>query len=265
MKKNQTTFASLNTAIEKFLSENWHPIEVSDYLNTRIECIDDRSDAMRGDNVIRIPGGRLGVLMDSLGALKIIDEKGIEVHLSSDDLIDATKQVVGSFDFHTAETHLNHSLPFAGCGHCAGAFEHPHDYLLSADALDVIREAVENSNARATSVYSGNHNAHGVLIITEEHIGIPSKGEDGQFYVYHQQHHRNILSRIAEKVFEKISRSQSGVSLQYLTNVFQESGERRLAPTVEHLAGDLPKFVVIFDELEQKVLFNQIGEQVSQN
>ncbi len=247
--------------IDSFIKENFYELPSNvDYGEVIIECIDDRSLVERGDIAIRIPGSRLGVLMSAFGAMKILAERGYEIKASSDEIVDAVKDVLKTLDYHTDTSHEDEDLCYAGCGHCAGGFNHPEQYLLTEEDLSVIKNELENSTESKVVVYDGPHNAKGVVIIDDEHIAIPSRGQNGdQYYVYNKSHHMIIMTLIAEAFVGRIKFFNENISLQEVASAFRESAERRLGPTVEHLASHLPKYVV--GKEGKEIFIEELGER----
>lgn len=255
MNQNETMTEVLAFNLEKakeFVAQNTYkfPEEIIKQFESgefpfKLECIDDRRGGEQGELVLAIPGAGLGVVMDVLGGVKILnDQTAGEFKLTPEEAYTSVQNVLGTVSYHTDQANVDNHNPLfcAGCGHCAGALKNPGDYLQTEEAVDFVGNKLLldlKQSGVLPSVYPGAHDASLVVIVDNLTDGITSKGEETQAYVYNKAWHEKILETISKKLAEGQS-----VSSDEIFSALREAKDVRLNHTIEHLAKNHPKFVL---------------------
>ncbi len=155
---------------DNFVRDNQYPLSFSGYskIGLKLWCIDCRSsDSDDKKRNIAIPGSRLGLVMDTLGAFTLLRGKGKHATLAPKEAVKAVERSLGAVYFHTdVKCVKNRGAACGGCGHCNGALVEPVKYLFSeSDAKYFIEKWLANIKQNLKtfgvkpSVYKGRHDA----------------------------------------------------------------------------------------------------------
>jgi hypothetical protein len=240
---------------EKYVTENAYLFSLKDYstIGKELRCIDDRASNSddRTCNVA-IPGGGLGLVMDTLGAFTLLRRKGLHATLHPDEAVEVVEKAIGSVSFHTDDHSEGHASLCAGCGHAHGALTDPVAYLLTEEdakyffefCLHDLKNKLHEKGMKPT-VYKGPHAAQAVMIAEGTEVGLPSVGKSGEaVFVYHKTFHQLLLTLIANGIAPLLKDHTKGISEEDFEKVLHESAEIRLGVTLKKLAVGLPRFLV---------------------
>lgn len=222
-----------------------------------VYCVDGRYPA-KGDRVPgAAPGAHAGYLLAGLGALSLLERKGLLGGEVSDERKSALRNLVadtllltvgGDPDrvrFHT-DDHSKDKGVAGGCGHLAKAQESPSAYALSgADIEFLLKELVLwKGNGATEDELQGSHDEAAVVIVRSKKFSLSHQfeGVDGvprQAFVFHETLHGEFMEELSRRISEVTEIGQDDVRA-----AMDEVFAAQLEATLQRLAPNHPRFIV---------------------